>query len=178
VVPNKFLRCRGYGQNNAIETLSRMGIGEISLAFGGVRMHMDDARLIARFQRLTTEVLIAKRLGAQRPELTDELYQTWLEVDQRGVKKTPQYRNVMLSADRHALWLAGLVRLSSTDAAPSLFSKPAKPIVRLGACEEAADSLNCGKLSALGDAIAGILAMQAGEATRGYSASISGTTSS
>src|SRR5215831_16621615 len=132
-------------------------------------MHMDDARLIARFQRLTTEVLIAKRLGARRPELTDELYQTWLEVDQRGVKKTPQYRNVMLSTDRHALWLAGLVRLSSTDAAPSLFSKPAKPIVRLGACE---------KLSALGDAIAGILAMQAGEATRGYSASISGTTSS
>ena len=52
-------------------------------------MHMDDARLIARFQRLTTEVLIAKRLGAQRPELTDELYQTWLEVDQRGVKKLP-----------------------------------------------------------------------------------------
>jgi hypothetical protein len=44
----------------------------------------------------------------------------------------------MLSADRHALWLAGLVRLSSTDAAPSLFSKQAKPIVPLGACEEAA----------------------------------------
>jgi hypothetical protein len=114
-----------------------MGIGEISLAWG-VRMHMDDARFIARFQRLTTEVLIAKRLGARRPELTDELYQTWLEVDQRGVKKTPQYRNVMLSADRHALWLAGLARLSSTDAAPSLFSKQAKPMVPLGACEEAA----------------------------------------
>ena len=52
-------------------------------------MNMDDSRLIARFQRLTTELLIEKRLGQRRPELTDELYQTWLEVDQRGLKETP-----------------------------------------------------------------------------------------
>jgi len=27
-------------------------------------------------------------LGQRRPELTDELYQAWLEVDQRGLKET------------------------------------------------------------------------------------------
>jgi hypothetical protein len=86
-------------------------------------MNMDDSRLIARFQRLITELLIEKRLGQRRPELTDELYQTWLEVEQRGLKKTPEYRNVMSRAERHALWLAGLVRLRSSDAAPPLSSK-------------------------------------------------------
>jgi hypothetical protein len=80
-------------------------------------MNMDDSRLIARFQRLTAELLIEKQLGQRRPELTSEVYQTWLEVEQRGLKKTPEYRNVMLRVDRHALWLAGLVRLSSPDAA-------------------------------------------------------------
>jgi hypothetical protein len=85
-------------------------------------MNMDDGGLIARFQRLTTELLIEKRLGQRRPELTRELYQTWLEVGQRGLKETPEYRNVMLRADRHALWLAGLVRLTSQDAAPSVSS--------------------------------------------------------
>ena len=49
-------------------------------------MNMDDSGLIARFQRLTTELLIEKRLGERRPELTDELYQTWLEVSQSSVK--------------------------------------------------------------------------------------------
>jgi hypothetical protein len=49
-------------------------------------MNMDDSWLIARFQQLITEHLIEKRLGQRRPELTDELYQTWLEVDQRGLK--------------------------------------------------------------------------------------------
>ena len=76
-------------------------------------MNMDDSWLTARFQRLITELLIEKRLGQRRPELTDELYQTWLEVDQRGLKETPAYRNVLLRADRHALWLAGLVRLAA-----------------------------------------------------------------
>jgi hypothetical protein len=87
-------------------------------------MNMDDSRLIARFQLLTTEMLIEKRLGQRRPELTDEFYQIWLEVEQRGLKKTPEYRNVLLRADRHALWLAGLVRLSN--AAPLLSSKENK----------------------------------------------------
>jgi|SRR5215470_3275886 hypothetical protein len=58
----------------------------------GVRMNMEDSRLIAQFQRLTTELLIEKRLGRRRPELTDELYRTWLEVDQRpqGNSRVPK----------------------------------------------------------------------------------------
>jgi hypothetical protein len=99
-------------------------------------MNMDDSRLIARFQLLTTEMLIEKRLGQRRPELTDEFYQIWLEVDQRGLKKTPEYRNVLLRADRHALWLAGLVRLSN--AAPLLPSKETKAVATLSAAREAA----------------------------------------
>jgi len=100
-------------------------------------MNMDESRLIARFQRLTTELLIEKRLGQRRSELTDELYQTWLEVDQGGLNKTPEYRNVMLRADRHALWLAGLVKLSNPDAAPPLSSKR-ESIGTLSASQEAA----------------------------------------
>ena len=76
-------------------------------------MNIDDGRLIVRFQRLITEMLVEKRLGQRRPELTDELYQTWREVHQHGLKETPEYRNVLLRADRHALWLAGLVRLAA-----------------------------------------------------------------
>ena len=98
-------------------------------------MNMDDSRLIARFQRLTTELLIEKRLGQRR---TDELHQTWLEVDHRGLKETPEYRNVMLRADRHALWLAGLVRLSNPDAAPPLSSKETELVAMLSASQEAA----------------------------------------
>jgi hypothetical protein len=78
-----------------------------------VRMNIDDSRLIVRFQCLITEMLVEKRLGRRRPELTDEVYQTWREVEQRGLKETPEYRNVLLRADRHALWLAGLVRLAA-----------------------------------------------------------------
>ena len=63
-------------------------------------MDMDNSRLIASFQRLITETLIEKRLGPRHPGLTDELYQTWREVDQRGLKKTPEYRNVLLRARR------------------------------------------------------------------------------
>jgi hypothetical protein len=100
-------------------------------------MNMDDSRLIARFQRLTTEVLIEKRLGPRRPELADELFQSWREVEQRGLKKTPEYRNVMLRVDRHALWLAGLVRLISPDAAP-LPSIEIEHIDTLSASQEAA----------------------------------------
>jgi hypothetical protein len=101
-------------------------------------MDMDDSRLIASFQRLITEILIEKRLGPRRPGLTDELYQTWREVDQRGLKKTPEYRNVLLRADRHALWLAGLVKLSSADVASPLSSKETEPIATLSASREAA----------------------------------------
>jgi hypothetical protein len=100
-------------------------------------MNMDDSRLIARFQRLTTEVLIEKRLGPRRPELVNELFQSWRDVEQRGLKKTPEYRNVMLRVDRHALWLAGLVKLTSPDAAP-LSSLETEPIATLSASQEAA----------------------------------------
>jgi hypothetical protein len=96
-------------------------------------MNTDDSRIIARFQCLITGLMAAKRLAQSRPELADELYQTWLEVEQRGLKKTPEYRNVMLRADRHASWLAGLVRLSSPDAASPLTSKEPEPIATLSA---------------------------------------------
>ena len=107
--------------------VSNVGTGD--LVVWGVRMNMEDSRLIAQFQRLTTELLIEKRLGRRRPELTDELYRTWLEVDQRDLKETPEYRNVMKRADRHALWLAGLVMLSNSDVAAPLSSKEIEPIV-------------------------------------------------
>jgi hypothetical protein len=86
-------------------------------------MNINEGRLIVRFQRLITEMLVEKRLGQRRSELTDELYQTWREVRQRGLNKTPEYRNVLSRADQHALWLAGLVKLSSPDAAPPLSLK-------------------------------------------------------
>jgi hypothetical protein len=86
-------------------------------------MNMDDSRIIARFQRLTTGLMAAKRLGEWRPEQGDELYRTWVEIEKRGLKRTPEYRNVMLRADRQAWWLAGLARLSSPDPAPPLSSK-------------------------------------------------------
>ena len=81
-------------------------------------MNIDDSRLIVRFQRLITEMLVEKRLGQRRPGLTDELYQTWRDVEQRGLEETPEYRNVQLRADRHALWLAGLVRLAAPASSP------------------------------------------------------------
>jgi hypothetical protein len=76
-------------------------------------MHIDDSRLIVRFQLLITEMLVEKQLGQRRPELTDEVYQTWREVEQRGLNETPEYRDLLLRADRHALWLAGLVQLAA-----------------------------------------------------------------
>jgi hypothetical protein len=76
-------------------------------------MHINDSRLIVRFQRLITETLVEKRLGQRRPELTYEVYDTWLEVERRGLKEAPEYREVLLRADRHAFWLAGLVSLAA-----------------------------------------------------------------
>jgi hypothetical protein len=101
-------------------------------------MNVEDSWLIARFQRLITELLIEKELGQRRREVADELYQTWLEVDQHGLKETPAYRNVLLTADRHALWLAGLVKLTSPDAAPPTSSKVTEPIDTITASREAA----------------------------------------
>jgi hypothetical protein len=100
----------------------------------GVRMNIDDSRLIVRFQRLITETLVEKRLGQRRPELTDELYQTWQEVGERGLKETPEYRDVLLRADRHASWLAGLVRL----AAPPVSSGETERTDTMDAAQKAA----------------------------------------
>jgi hypothetical protein len=97
-------------------------------------MNFDDSRLMVRFQRLITEMLVEKRLGQRRAELTDELYQTWQEVGERGLKETPEYRNVLLRADRHALWLAGLVRL----AAPPVSSAETERTDTLDAAQKAA----------------------------------------
>ena len=77
-------------------------------------MNTDDSRVIARFQRLTTELLVQKRLGEWRPELVDELYRTSLEIEERGLKKTTEYRDAMVRAYEEASWLAELQRLSGT----------------------------------------------------------------
>jgi len=82
--------------------------------------------------------MAAKRLGESRPELVDELYRTWLELEQRGLKKTPEYRSVMLGADRHACWLAGLAKLSSPDLVLPLSSKETERTGTLTAPQEAA----------------------------------------
>jgi hypothetical protein len=97
-------------------------------------MNIDDSRLIVRFQGLITEMLVEKRLGQRRLGLTDELYQTWREVEQRGLKETREYRDVLLRADRHALWLAGLVKL----AAPPVSSAETKRTDTLDAPQKAA----------------------------------------
>jgi hypothetical protein len=76
-------------------------------------MVIEDSRLIVQFQRLIIEMLVEKRLGQRRPDLADEVYQTWREIEQRGLNETPEYRDLLLRADRHALWLAGLVQLAA-----------------------------------------------------------------
>jgi hypothetical protein len=75
-------------------------------------MNIEDSPIIASFQCLLTESLVAKRLGQWRPESKDALDQMLFEeLEQRDLKKTPEYRNVMLRADQQAEWLAGLSRL-------------------------------------------------------------------
>src|SRR5262249_18412782 len=81
-------------------------------------MNIDDSRLIVRFQRLMTEMLVEKRPGQRRPGLTDDVYQTWREVRRRGLGEAPEYGDVLLRADRHALWLTGLVRLAVPPVSP------------------------------------------------------------
>jgi hypothetical protein len=81
---------------------------------GGCGMNTDDSRVIARFQRLTTELLVQKRLRQWHPELVDELYRTSLEIEQRGLKKSPEYRTAMVRAYEEACWLAELAKLGGT----------------------------------------------------------------
>jgi hypothetical protein len=97
-------------------------------------LYIEDSRLIVQFQRLITEMLVEKRLGQRRPELTDEVSRTWREVERRGLKETPEYRDVLLTADRHALWLAGLVQL----AAPPVSSAETERIKPWDATQKAA----------------------------------------
>jgi hypothetical protein len=97
-------------------------------------MDIEDSQVVVRFQRLITETLVEKRLGHRRPELTDELYETWREVEQRGLNESPEYRDVLLRADRHAFWLAGLVKL----AAPPISSPETERTDTLDAPQKAA----------------------------------------
>jgi len=90
-------------------------------------MESDDGRLIARFQRLTTELLAEKRLGQWHPELVDELYRTSLELEQRGLKQTPEYRNALLRADEQAWRLVEWARLSGSDAPAPPTAPAAEP---------------------------------------------------
>ena len=83
-------------------------------AIGGSGMNTEDSRIIARFQRLTTELLVQKRLRQWHPEVVDELYRTSLEIEERGLKKTPEYRDAMVRAYEEACWLAELAKLSGT----------------------------------------------------------------
>jgi len=76
---------------------------EISVVVGVAHEHR--GQIIARFQCLLTESLVAKRLGQSRPDSKDALYQMLFEeLEQRGLKGTPEYRNVMFRADQHAEW--------------------------------------------------------------------------
>ena len=84
----------------------------------GCGMNTDDSRIIARFQRLTTELLAQKRLGQWHPELVDELYRTSLELEQRGLKKSPEYRNAMSRVYQQARWLAECSRLGGAGIDP------------------------------------------------------------
>ena len=102
-------------------------------------MNIEDSRIIARFQCLLTESIVAKRLGQSRPDSKDALYQMLFEeLEQRGLKGTPEYRNVMFRADQHAEWLAGLARLSGPDHALPLSSKETERTGTLTAPEKAA----------------------------------------
>jgi hypothetical protein len=90
-------------------------------------MESDDGRLIARFQRLTTQLLAQKRLGQWHPELVDELYRTSLELEQRGLKKTPEYRNAMVQADQQAWRMVEWARLSGSDPSSPPALAPEQP---------------------------------------------------
>src|SRR5437016_5073807 len=83
-------------------------------------MNIDDSRLIVRFQRLITEMLVEKRLGQRRPGLTDDLYQTWREVGRRGLKEAPEYRDVLFEG-RSARLVA--CRIGETRRAARLFTR-------------------------------------------------------
>jgi hypothetical protein len=107
--------------------------------WGALPMHIEDSQIIARFQGLLTKSLVAKRLGQWRPGLKDALYQMMFEeLEQRGLKRTPEYRNVMLRADQHAEWLAGLAKLCSPDVGLPMSSNETERAGTRAALQEAA----------------------------------------
>jgi hypothetical protein len=126
---------------NAAEKSDRRGNGrggdhDYPNQQGDCSMESDDGRLIARFQRLTTELLAEKRLGQWHPELVDELYRTSLELEERGLKHTPEYRNALLRADEQAWRLVEWAKLSGSDAP----APPTAPAEQPDASTQATDS--------------------------------------
>jgi hypothetical protein len=49
-----------------------------------------------------TELLADKRLGRWRAETVNELCRARLELEQRGLKNSPEYRDAVLRADQQA----------------------------------------------------------------------------
>jgi hypothetical protein len=86
-------------------------------------MHPDDGRLIARLQSLTTELLADKRLGRWRAETVNELCRARLELGQRDLKNSPEYRDAVLRADQQAWRLVEWARLTASNP-PSLPAAP------------------------------------------------------
>ena len=81
-------------------------------------MHPDDGRLIARLQSLMTELLADKRLGRWRAETVNELCRARLELEQRGLKNSPEYRDAVLRADQQAWRLVEWARLTAPNPPP------------------------------------------------------------
>jgi hypothetical protein len=90
-------------------------------------MHPDDGRLIARLQTLTTELLADKRLGRWRTETVNELCRARLELEQRGLKNSPEYRDAMLRADQQAWRLVEWARLTAPNPPPPPDAPPRTP---------------------------------------------------
>ena len=86
-------------------------------------MHPEDGRLIARLQKLTTELLADKRLGRWRAETVNELYRARLELEKRGLKNSPEYRDAVLRADEQAWRLVEWAKLT----APNPLQPPDAP---------------------------------------------------
>src|SRR5262249_15025502 len=82
------------------------------------------------------ELLAQKRLGQWHPELVDELYRASLDLEQRGLKQTPEYRNALLRADEQAWRLVEWARLSGSDAS----APPTAPAEQPDAPTQATDS--------------------------------------
>jgi hypothetical protein len=70
-------------------------------------MHPDDGRLM-RLQSLMTELLADKRLGRWRAETVNELCRARLELEQRGLKNSPEYRDAVSRAESAGMAACGV----------------------------------------------------------------------